>query len=131
MLLGLWLASTNDGLISPAVLAAVVAAIAAIIGAWLTYRSSSRANAVQDRKVSIEDFDAQQERYRKLLAEQDRVIEKIQAQMDRLQDQLAREQEVASTLRSHIRTLQGEIDDLQRRQSAALHEISELRRNQA
>ncbi len=96
----------------PTIIVALVAAVVSVLTALLTYRNSSKANAANDRKVDIEEFNAQQARYKEMLAEQDRHIDRIRAQLDRVQDQLAREQDVSNALRNEIRALQGQIDAL-------------------
>lgn len=97
---------------SPAIVVALVAAVLSVVTALLTYRSASRANAISSRKVDVEEFNAQQSRYKEMLAEQDRHVERIRTQMERLQDQLAREQDVSNALRNEIRALKGQIDAL-------------------
>jgi peptidoglycan hydrolase CwlO-like protein len=98
---------------------AVLAAVVSLGTAGLTYRAASRANATSDRKVDIEEFKAQQDRYKEMLSEQDRHIDRVRAQMDRLQDQLAREQDVSNALRNEVRALQGQVDALTRLRSQA------------
>ncbi len=97
-------------LTDPAILIAIIASVVSLLTAYLTYRSSSRANQANDRKVDIEEFNAQQARYKEMLAEQDRHIDRIRAQLDRVADQLAREQDVSNALRNEIRALQGQVD---------------------
>lgn len=105
---------TDSGAFSPAVIAACVAAAAALGGAYLTYRTSSKANATNDRKLDVDEFKEAQAWYKERLAEADRHIERIRAQLDRVNDQLAREQDVSNVLRNEVRALQGQVDLLER-----------------
>lgn len=107
-------ARQNDSVLNPAVIAAVIAALAALGGAWLTYRASSRANKTNDRKVDLDEFKEAQAWYKERLAEADRHLERIRAQLDRVNDQLAREQDVSNALRNELRSLQGQVDLLER-----------------
>ncbi len=111
-----WLAAatTDESVINPTVIAAIVAALAAGLSAWLAYRSSSKANATNDRKVDMDEFKEAQAWYKERLAEADRHIERIRAQLDRVNDQLAREQDVSNVLRNEVRALQGQVDLLER-----------------
>ncbi len=96
----------------PAIIVAVLAALAAIAGGLFSYKSSRAANATAARTVSQDEFDRQAARYRDMLAEQDKHIDRIRSQLDRVQDQLAREQDVSNALRNEIRALQGQVDAL-------------------
>jgi chromosome segregation ATPase len=102
---------------------AVLAALAAVIGAALSYRASTRANATSDRKVDLEEFRDQQTRYKEMLSEADRHIDRIRSQLDRVQDQLGREQDVSNLLRNEVRSLQGQVDMLERTMSRNYREI--------
>ena len=95
---------------APAIIAAVVAAIAAL----LTFRTSSRANATNSRKVDLDEHRDGQERLRKIIEEQDRHVDRVRAQLERVQDQLAREQDVSATLRHQIHVLQDQVNELMR-----------------
>jgi peptidoglycan hydrolase CwlO-like protein len=92
----------------------VMAAIAAIIAALLAFRASTRANATNDRKVNLDEYKEQQERYRRIIEDQDRQIERTRSLAERNADQLTREQEVTAALRAEVRALQGQIDLLTR-----------------
>lgn len=96
----------------PALLVALISAAVALGGGYLSYRATTKANATSDRKVDLEEFRDQQNRYKEMLAEQDRMIERLRNQMDRVQDQLAREQDVSNALRNEVRALQVAIDTL-------------------
>jgi small-conductance mechanosensitive channel len=102
--------------VNPAVVAAVVAAIAAIVGGLLSYRASTRANNVSDRKVDLEEYRDAQARLQQIIVEQDRhndrlrvQVDRTNAQMDLLQQQVAREVDVSNALRNEVRALQGQI----------------------
>jgi peptidoglycan hydrolase CwlO-like protein len=105
-LVSLLLAAGTVG-IDPSIFVASIAAIAALGGTWLTYRSSSRANELSGRKVDLEEFREVKDRYRDMLAEADK-------QIDRLRDQAVRDQNEISGLRSQVRTLQTQVDLLER-----------------
>lgn len=102
------------------VVAAVVAAVAATAAAWLSYKASTRANQVSDRKVDLEEWRDQTARYKQIIDEQDRYnerlrsqIDRLNAQMDAVQAQLAKEYDVSSALRDQIRALQGQVRSLE------------------
>lgn len=103
-------AAGETGLLTPAVIVAVIAAVAAVAGGYLSYRAATKANTVSSRKVDLDEYEAQKVRYRDMIAEQDRHIERIRHQLERVQDQLAKEQDVSAALRSEIRALQGQVD---------------------
>lgn len=91
---------------------AVIAAIAAISGAFLSYRAASGANRINSRKVD-------QEAYERAQAITDKVIDRLQGQADRLalqmetvNNRLAQEMDVSNVLRDQVRTLRAQVDDL-------------------
>lgn len=95
-------------------LPAFIAAAAAIVAAILTFRSSSKANATNDRKVDLEEHREAVDRLKKIIEEQDKHVDRVRAQLDRVQDQLAKEQDVSQTLRSQIFSLQEQVNELMR-----------------
>lgn len=105
-------------------MAAVAAAFAAIVTAALSFRAATRANATSDRKVDLEEFRDAQQRYKEMLAEADRHVERVRAQLERVQDQLAREQDVSNALRNEIRALQGQVDLLERSMSRNYRDLA-------
>lgn len=99
---------------NPALMVALIAAAVSAFTAILTYRSSTRANSANDRKVDLEEHRDSIERLRKIIEEQDKHVERFRTQLERVQDQLAREQDVSATLRNEIRTLRDQVDELSR-----------------
>lgn len=97
-----------------AIALAGVAAAVSVVTALLTFRSSSRANATNDRKVNLEEHREAIDRLKKIIDEQDKNTDRVRVQLDRVQDQLAREQDVSATLRGQIRDLQNQVDELVR-----------------
>lgn len=91
-----------------------IAALVSIVTALLTFRSSSRANATNDRKVDLEEHREAIDRLKKIIEEQDKHVDRVRIQLDRVQDQLAKEQDVSSTLRNQIRSLQDQVNELSR-----------------
>jgi gas vesicle protein len=107
--------------VNGASLGAAIAAAAALIAAYLSYRASTKANQVSDRKVDLEEHRDAIERLKKIIDEQDRYSERQRMQVDRLstsmesvQTQLTRETQISSVLRDEIRALQGQVALLQR-----------------
>lgn len=90
-----------------AMIGSIAAAGAAGYSAFLTYRNSKKANDLTARKVSLDEFDAQQERYRKL-------IDEMQDQLDRLSRLLKEEQSESDVLRQQVRVLHDTVAKLQR-----------------
>lgn len=103
-------AAEKAGGFDPTLLVALISAVVALVGGYLSYRATTKANATSDRKVDLEEYRDQQNRYKEMMAEQDRHIDRIRAQLDRVQDQLAKEQDVSNALRNEIRALQGQVD---------------------
>lgn len=93
-----------------AVTVALVAAGASLITAGVTFRSTAQAHRANARKVDLEEHRDGLDRLQKIIAQQDRHIE-------RLQEQLAREQSDTTTLRAQVRSLQLQVDDLARSRS--------------
>lgn len=93
---------------------AIVAALAAIVAAYLTFRSSSKANATNDRKVDLEEHREAVDRLKKIIEEQDKHVDRVRTQLDRVQDQLAKEQDVSSALRQSLYNLQDQVNELMR-----------------
>lgn len=108
-------AAGADGFATPAVIVAVIAAIAAVGGGALSYRAATAANKVNSRKVDLDEFEQQQTRYKRMIDEQDRHIDRLRHQLERVEDQLAKEKDVTASLRSEVRALQGQVDVLSRR----------------
>lgn len=102
---------------------AIVAALAAGYSAFLTYRNSKRATDIAERKVSVDEFDAQQARYSRLLDDQQKLLDRMQAQVDRLATQLAQEQTANDGLRSMVRELQQQLVEMQSKHVQMLKEI--------
>lgn len=113
--------------VNPTVAVALIALLGSVYSAYLTYKNSKKANDTSARKVSVEEFEAQQDRYRKLVEDQEKIIERLQRQMDRLNEQLAREQDASNTLREMVRGLQKQIDEFQTRHDALLRELAIFR----
>lgn len=99
---------------SAAIIVSIVAGAVSLLTALLTFRSSTKANATNDRKVDLEEHREALDRLKKIIEEQDRFVERIRAQLDRVQDQLGKEQEVSFALRGQIRGLQDQVDALSR-----------------
>lgn len=125
------LLAAGEGLISPPTVVAVIAALAALAGAILTYQSSTRANAVTDRKVDLEEHRDSLTRLKGIIEEQDKYqdrlrtqIDKMTSQLESVQQQLARERDVSQLLRAQVATLQDQVRMLQR----MVDERSPLRR---
>ncbi len=96
----------------PTVVVALIAAFASIVGAVLTYRNSRQSNATNERKVDIEEFNAQQARWKMLSDQQDHQLKRVLDQLTRVEQQLDQERNVSDALRREIRHLQDRIDDM-------------------
>lgn len=114
-------AGPGGGSNTVALIVAVISGLVATIGAGMSYRASSRANASTDRKVDLEEYRDQQARYKDMIDTQEKYsdrlrtqIDRLNVQMDSLQQQLARETDVSNALRDQIRALQGQVSLLQR-----------------
>ncbi len=99
-------------MIDTSVIVAILAAIAATVGAFFTYRSSIRATTVDARKVDQEAYDQSVKFYQRQLDDANRQIDRITLQMDRLNVQLEKEQDVSNTLRKHVGILQNQVETL-------------------
>lgn len=104
-----------------ALLINVVSVIGAMFAATLAYRASSRATSVQraanktsDRKVDIEEYREQQERYRRMIEDLEKELQRVRAQGERTEIDLRREQETSTALRTEVRLLRDQIDILNR-----------------
>lgn len=111
-------AATGLGL--TAVIVSVIAGLLGSISGVLAYRASTRANLINSRKVDVEDFNAQAERYRQIIAEQDRHLDRLRTQIDRLQLQMdavntqaSREVDISNGLRDQVRALRGQVTVLE------------------
>ncbi|MEV0382435.1 hypothetical protein [Nonomuraea sp. NPDC050643] len=98
----------------PSVLAAIVAGLAAVVGAWFAYRASTKANQLADRKVDMEAYDRNIVYYEKLIANLEKDVERFRTSVDRVNAQLAQEQDVSNALRNQVRTMQAQLDLLER-----------------
>jgi septal ring factor EnvC (AmiA/AmiB activator) len=114
-------AAAAESPINPAVIAAIIAALGAGASAWLAYRSSSKANATNDKKVDLEEHRDSISRLQAIINEQDRYQDRLRTQLDRLnnqldsvQNQLVREMDVSQVLKSQVSTLQDQVRTLQR-----------------
>lgn len=88
-------------------------ALPAILAAVFAYRSSSRANDMQEQtnrlaagKVDAEAYARAQATYEKLLAENERQIEKLRDEVARLTGSLDAARREADELRGRIQTLE-------------------------
>lgn len=96
----------------PAVLAAIGAAGAAVVGAYLTYRSARQANTINSRKVDLEAFERSQTIYEKTIARLEAQGDRLVEQVEKVNNRLAVEQDISNTLRDQLRTLRTQVDDL-------------------
>jgi septal ring factor EnvC (AmiA/AmiB activator) len=111
----------GDTIFSPSTLVASIAAVAALGGTYLTYRTSQRANLVNSKKVDLEEHRDSLARLQAIITEQDKhqdrlrfQLDRLNSQLDNMQAQLAREQDVSAILRQQIATLQDQVRTLQR-----------------
>jgi peptidoglycan hydrolase CwlO-like protein len=88
----------------------IVAALSAIVGAYLTYRSSSRATDVESKKVDQVAYDKAIDYYEKQLDRVTQQVDRLSSQLERVNTQLASEQDVSNTLRNQVRILQGQVE---------------------
>ena len=98
----------------PSVLVAIVAGIAAVIGAWFSYRASTRATSIETSKVDAAAYERAKTIYEGSLRELERQLERMREQMDRVNQQLYTEQDTSNALRSQLRTLRGHVEELER-----------------
>lgn len=98
----------------PSVLVAIIAGMAAVIGAGFSFRASTKANQLADRKVDMEAYDRNIVYYEKLIANLEKDVERFRTSVDRVNAQLAQEQDVSNALRNQVRTMQSQLDLLER-----------------
>lgn len=98
----------------PSVLVAIVAGVAAIVGAIFSYRASTRATSIESSKVDAAAFERAKSIYEGSLRELERQLERMREQFDRVNAQLATEQDTSSALRSQLRTLRSHVEELER-----------------
>lgn len=117
----LYAAAAASNAFNPAIVISLISAAVALVGGFMSYRASTRANATSDRKVDLEEFRDQQTRYTSMIETQEKFNDRLRAQIDRLsaqvdslQQQLARETDVSNALRDQVRALQGQMALLQR-----------------
>jgi predicted RNase H-like nuclease (RuvC/YqgF family) len=94
--------------------AAIVAGIAAIIGAILTYRAGSQANRISATKVDSEAYDRAQVIWEKALTHSDREIDQLRKYVERLEEQLFRERESSDELRRVVARLKDTVARMER-----------------
>lgn len=99
---------------------AVISLFGSGLAALLSFRASTSANKVSEKKVDAEAYERSQQFYEKLLAEADKALDRLRTQVDRLQDQLdrvntqlAQEQDVSNLLRNHVRALQTQVNSME------------------
>lgn len=91
---------------------AIIALGGSALTAWFGYRSSTKANNTNDRKVDLDVHKDAIAALKEIIQEQDRHVDRIKVQMNEVHIQLAREQDVSQTLRQQIRMLQEQVDEL-------------------
>lgn len=98
----------------PSVLVAIVAGIAAVVGALFSFRASTRATSLESSKVDAAAYERAKSIYEGSLRELERQLERMREQMDRVNTQLATEQDTSSALRTQLRTLRSHVEELER-----------------
>lgn len=101
--------------------AAIVAGIAAIIGAILTYRASSQSNRISATKVDNEAYDRAQVIWDKALAHSDREIGKLREYVERLETELRRSGEANEQLRQTVSALKETVARMERQNALLRH----------
>ncbi|WP_157253225.1 hypothetical protein [Nonomuraea typhae] len=99
---------------TPEIWVSIVAGVSAVVGAGFSFRASTRANQLAERKVEQEAYDKNIAYYEKLVARLEKDLDQLRATVDRANDQLAHEQDVSKALRDQIRTMQRQLDILER-----------------
>lgn len=99
--------------ISPLVLAALVTAFAALVGSFLTYRSSTKANRAtaenEGKKVDAEAFDRAQRIYKESIAELEAHVDRLEKRCGEIQTLLEQTQEENVELKAAMNNMQSEI----------------------
>jgi chromosome segregation ATPase len=113
------------------ILVAALSLLGSGLAALLSYRASTAANKVSEKKVDAEAYERSQQFYEKLLGEADKALDRLRGQVERLQDQLdrvngqlAQEQDVSNLLRNHVRSLQTQVNGMETAVSALRTQIT-------
>lgn len=118
-------AGKDPQLFSSAVIVAIIAAVAALGGGFLSFRAATRANRTSDRKVNLEEHRDSIDRLKRIIEEQDKhqerqterhraELDRLNRQLDSVQAQLSQEQNVGRLLRSQVSTLEDQVRTLRR-----------------
>ncbi|MER7126734.1 hypothetical protein [Micrococcus luteus] len=100
-------------MIDASVIAAVVAGLAAVVGAWFSYRASTRATAVEGSKVDAAAYERARAIYESALQTLEDQLVKLRERMTELNQQLAQEQDTSNAMRAQIRELRSQVDLLE------------------
>lgn len=114
-----------------------IALLGSIAGGGFSYRAAASANRIQERRVTLEEYERTQAFYRELLAEMERHLNRLRTQTKRLhaqlqavETQLAQEQDISNVLRSQVRSLQGQVSLLEQTMTALRLELERMRQQQ-
>lgn len=99
---------------STEVLAAIAAGLAAIICGWFSYRSSTRANAVEENKVDAAAYERAKTIYESALKTLEEQLERMRLRLDEVTSQLTKEQDSSIAMRMQIRELQAQVTTFER-----------------
>lgn len=103
-------------------IAAVIGGVAAVIAAFLTYRSSSQANRISAAKVDSEAYDRAQAIWERALTHSEREIETLRKHVERLEAQLQNERELRAALRAELEAMKETLARMER-QNRLLREL--------
>lgn len=98
----------------PETFAAFGAALVALVAAVLTFRSSTQANRISDKKVDAEAYDRGKALYEGALNLAERQLAQLREQVDRISTELDKERLVSGLLRMQMAELQETIARMER-----------------
>lgn len=98
----------------PSVLVAIVAGLAAVLGAFFSFKASTRATSIESSKVDAAAYERAKSIYEGALRELERQLERMREQLDRVNTQLANEQDTSNAMRLQMRTLRSHVEELER-----------------
>ena len=104
-----------------ATIPAIVAGVAAVVAAFLTYRASSQTNRISATKVDSEAYDRAQVIWDKALEHSDREISKLREYVERLEAQLRKSDENNAALRQTVAQLRETVARMERHNHLLRH----------
>lgn len=93
---------------------ALVALVGSLAGALLSYRASTRANAIDAKKVDAEAYVRAAAIYEKALSAAEAELARMHSQTERVALQLESESDVSNALRGEVRIFRTRVDELER-----------------